>query len=146
MNPRGDTVSAGARRLRLIHAPTPDWDEMRRFYHDVLGLPEVGGWDLPGDRGAFLTLPILDSGPPPGAEIELMEQDMQTAGVLPEGSRGWHLALEVADLDAECQRLRTLGVPVVRQLKRHPWGARDFVVQDPAGNPVLLFEAGAPPE
>lgn len=125
------------RKLRLIHSPSPQWEALRTFYRDVLRLPETGGWDLPGDRGSFLAAGV--------AELELMEQDLVSAGVLPESEPGWHVALEVDDLDAEYARLRALGIPVVREIRTHPWGSRDFVVRDPAGAPVLLFEA-APPQ
>lgn len=121
------------RRLRLIHTPTLDWELVRAFYRDVLDLPESGGWDLPDDRGAFLAA---------GAgEIELMERDAAALDLLPGARPGWHLALEVDDVDAVHARLRAAGVEVVRGLRSHPWGSRDFVVSDPAGNLVLLFAA-----
>jgi catechol 2,3-dioxygenase-like lactoylglutathione lyase family enzyme len=119
------------RKLRLIHGPTPDWEAMRRFYGEILCLEEAGGWDLPGDRGAFLSA---------GAgELELMEADPVALEVLPEPG-AWHLALEVEDLDAMLARVRAAGAPVVRKVVIQPWGVRDCVVRDPAGNPVLLYE------
>ena len=121
------------RRLRLIHTPTPDWEVVRAFYRDVLELSEAGGWDLPGDRGTFLAA---------GAgEIELMEQDAAELDLLPGALPGWHLALEVEDVDAAHSRLSAAGVPVLRGIRSHPWGSSDFVVADPAGNLVLLFAA-----
>lgn len=119
------------RRLRLIHTPTLDWEVVRAFYRDLLDLPESGGWGFPGDRGAFLAA---------GAgEIELMERDAAALDLLPGARPGWHLALEVDDLDAAHARLLAAGVPVLRGLRSHPWGSRDFVVSDPAGNLILLF-------
>lgn len=122
-------------RLRLIHTPTPQWEAVRSFYRDVLGLPETGGWEFPGDRGAF-----LEAG---AAEIEVMEQDAAQLGVLPPGASGWCLSLEVADVDAEWLRLQAQGVPILREPVTQPWGARDFVVRDPAGNPVLIYQPPA---
>ncbi len=119
-------------RLRLIHSPTPDWERMRAFYRDVLGLVETGGWDLPGDRGAFLELG--------GAEVEVMEQDVARLGIYPGAAPGWHPALEVEDLDAEHRRLALLGVPSDGGIRRHPWGTRDFIIRDPLGNPILIFQ------
>jgi catechol 2,3-dioxygenase-like lactoylglutathione lyase family enzyme len=123
------------RRLRLIHTPTPDWETMRGFYRDVLLLPETGGWDAPGDRGAF-----LGGG---AGEIELMEQDAAALGVYPEAG-GWYLALQVEDVEEEYARLAALNIPLPRPIVDRPWGARDFVVQDPAGNWVLLFQQHEP--
>jgi len=120
------------RRLRLIHTPTPNWEVVAVFYRDVLGLEETGGWSLPGDRGSFLAAGL--------AEIEVMEQDAAQLGILPPGA-GWRLALEVDDLDAEYARLAALGVPVAREVVQQPWGARDFVIRDPAGNTLLLFSS-----
>ncbi|MFN3653627.1 MAG: VOC family protein [Armatimonadota bacterium] len=126
------------RRLRLIHAPSSDWERLREFYRDVLRLPETGGWDLPGDRGAFLAAGE--------AEVELMEQDLASAGVLDTPASGWQLALEVDDLDAEHARLAAAGVELLRGIREHPWGSRDFVARDPAGNLVLIYSDPARPE
>jgi catechol 2,3-dioxygenase-like lactoylglutathione lyase family enzyme len=87
----------------------------------------------PGDRGAFLAAGR--------AELEIMEMDLAAAGVQPGAPAGWHLALQVEDLDAEYGRLQALRVPILREIREHPWGTRDFSVRDPAGNAVLVFEA-----
>lgn len=124
------------RKLRLVLTPTADWERVRAFYRDLLGLVEAGGWELPGDRGAFL------SG---GAgELELMEADARALGVLPPSTAGWALALEVTDAAAAHARVLAVGVPVLRDLTRQPWGTLDFVVEDPAGRPVLLYEEPPP--
>jgi catechol 2,3-dioxygenase-like lactoylglutathione lyase family enzyme len=125
-----------SRRLRLIHSPTPNWEAVRRFYRDVLLLPETGGWDAPADRGVFLGAA--------GGEIELMEADAVGAGILPQ-SEGWRLALEVPDAAAEYARLSALNVDLPRAPVSRPWGAVDFIVQDPAGNWILLFQRDAAP-
>ena len=46
-------------------------------------------------------------------------------------------ALEVADPDAEHNRLTGEGLSVVRPLQDNPWGDRSFVVVDPVG--VMLY-------
>jgi catechol 2,3-dioxygenase-like lactoylglutathione lyase family enzyme len=125
-----------SRRLRLIHSPTPNWEAVRRFYRDVLLLPETRGWDAPGDRGVFL-------GSAAG-EIELMEVDAAAAGIFPQ-SGGWSLALQVENAAAEYARLSALNVDLPRAPVSRPWGAVDFIVQDPAGNWILLFQQDAAP-
>lgn len=122
---------------RLLHSPTPQWEEVRRFYRDTLGLPETGGWSLPEDRGSFLK--------PPAAEVEIMEQDAAALGIVPPQPGTWTLLLEVDNLDSELARLESAGVKIERSVIERPWGARDAVIRDPAGTPLVLFEQ-LPPE
>jgi catechol 2,3-dioxygenase-like lactoylglutathione lyase family enzyme len=121
----------GIRTLRLILSPTPEWEAARAFYRDVLGLEETSGWEQPGDRGSFLAAG--------DGEIELMEQDVAALGIVPGAGAGWHLALEVDDLESAHARLR--GTGSATGIRQHPWGSRDFVVRDPAGNLVLIFSS-----
>lgn len=120
------------RKLRLIHSPTADWEAVRAFYRDALCLPETGGWDAPGDRGAFLAGGV--------GELEVMEQDVGALGVIPGAAPGWHLALQVDDAGAEYERLRTIPGVVLTEVRTQPWGTRDFVVRDPVGRAILIFE------
>jgi predicted enzyme related to lactoylglutathione lyase len=54
---------------------------------------------------------------------------------------GWNrLVLEVDDLDAVVARLRDAGVPMRNDVLTGP-GGRQILCDDPAGNPVELFEA-----
>ncbi|MEU8664668.1 VOC family protein [Actinoplanes philippinensis] len=57
---------------------------------------------------------------------------------------GWNrIHLIVADLDTEVARLRAAGVPFRNDVVTGP-GGRQIVLDDPAGNPVELFQpAGA---
>jgi catechol 2,3-dioxygenase-like lactoylglutathione lyase family enzyme len=55
---------------------------------------------------------------------------------------GWNrIQLEVTDLDAEVERLRAAGVRF-RSDVINGRGGRQIVADDPAGNPVELFEPG----
>lgn len=56
------------------------------------------------------------------------------------GGRGVWLALEVADAEAEQQRLAALGVPIEVALRDEPWGDRHFVVRDPNGIGVDIVQ------
>lgn len=49
------------------------------------------------------------------------------------------LAFEVQDVDAEYERLKTLGVAFVMLPRTHPWGARSFWFRDPDGNIVDFY-------
>ena len=56
------------------------------------------------------------------------------------GPGGWNrIHLIVEDLDAEVERLRTAGVTFRNDVVTGP-GGRQILVQDPAGNPVELFQ------
>jgi catechol 2,3-dioxygenase-like lactoylglutathione lyase family enzyme len=53
---------------------------------------------------------------------------------------GWNrIHLVVADIDAEVARLRAGGVPFRSEVIAGP-GGRQIVLDDPAGNPVELFQ------
>ena len=53
---------------------------------------------------------------------------------------GWNrIHLLVADIDAEVARLRAAGVEFRSDVIKGP-GGRQIVLDDPAGNPVELFE------
>ena len=52
---------------------------------------------------------------------------------------GWsRFQLEVADVDAEAERLRAAGV-TLRSDVLHGIGGDQVIVEDPSGNPVELF-------
>ncbi|MCY1141166.1 VOC family protein [Actinoplanes sp. Pm04-4] len=70
--------------------------------------------------------------------------DSSAGRTLPDGSRprpgGWNrIHLIVADIDTEVARLRADGVPFRSEVVTGP-GGRQIVLDDPAGNPVELFE------
>ena len=49
------------------------------------------------------------------------------------------LDFEVADVDAEYERIAELGVTVVMPPKTQPWGSRSMIFRDPGGNLVNVF-------
>jgi predicted enzyme related to lactoylglutathione lyase len=49
------------------------------------------------------------------------------------------LDFEVADIDAEYQRIAALGVTVVTPPTTQPWGSRSMIFRDPGGNLVNIF-------
>ncbi len=56
------------------------------------------------------------------------------------GPGGWNrIHLIVDDIEAEVARLRAAGVPFRNDVIRGPGGAQ-VLVEDPAGNPIELFE------
>jgi catechol 2,3-dioxygenase-like lactoylglutathione lyase family enzyme len=75
----------------------------------------------------------------------LLSGPASSAGrVMPDGRRphpgGWNrIHLLVTDIDAEVTRLRAAGVAFRSDVITGP-GGRQIVMDDPAGNPVELFE------
>jgi catechol 2,3-dioxygenase-like lactoylglutathione lyase family enzyme len=88
---------------------------------------------------------------PPFAEVRRGELSLLLSGpqssagrAMPDGRKpgpgGWNrIHLIVADIDAEVARLRAAGVPFWNEVTKGPGGAQ-ILLQDPAGNPVELFQ------
>jgi len=114
-----------------------DVDTAIAFYRDLLGF-EVVMHPAPafamlarGDLRLLLSAP--GGGPGGGAAMP--------DGRLPEPG-GWNrFQLEVADLDAEVDRLRRAGATFRNEIVEGV-GGRQILVDDPAGNCVELFEPG----
>ena len=57
------------------------------------------------------------------------------------------VVLVVEDVDAEYERLTTIGVPILTPIETEEWGERYFQVEDPNGVIVQLVQwVAAPPE
>jgi predicted enzyme related to lactoylglutathione lyase len=115
-----------------------DVDAAIAFYGERLGF-EVDMHPAPGfamlSRGA-LRLLLNSPGGPGGAAQPTPD------GRVPEPG-GWNrIQLEVADLDAEAERLREPGGVRVRNEIVTGRGGRQILIEDPAGNPIELFEPG----
>ena len=66
-------------------------------------------------------------------------EDDHPAGTGPERRDEVILDFEVADVDAEYERIAELGVTVVMPPKTQPWGSRSMIFRDPGGNLVNVF-------
>ena len=114
-----------------------DVDAAIAFYRDLLGFEVVMHPAPPfamlacGDLRLLLSAP--GGGPGGGAAMP--------DGRLPEPG-GWNrFQIEVADLDAEVDRLRGAGATFRNEIVEGV-GGRQILVDDPAGNCVELFEPG----
>ena len=123
------------RELRLA-LTVENFDELVRFYRDVLGLPEIQSWDEPTGRGM-----ILDAG---RATLELLSPD-QTDLVdwVEVGETGVsgpvRLALEVEDSVETAQRLTDAGAEHVGGPVVTPWQHRNVRLRAPGGMQITLF-------
>ena len=130
-----------------------DIDAALNFYGEGLGLTEVARYDV--EQGRF-TLVFLAS-----------PDDIERAGGLPEGKRptemnipmielthNWdpedygsgrnfgHLAYQVSDIYAACEKFQSMGVTI----NRPPRDGRMAFVRSPDGISVELLQKGAPLE
>ena len=55
------------------------------------------------------------------------------------GCGRYTLEFEVEDVDSEFERLKALGVPLVKPLTTQTWGRRSFWLRDPDGNIINFF-------
>jgi lactoylglutathione lyase len=114
-----------------------DLDASLRFYRDALGLVETRRKDVP--QGRF-TLVYLSAPGQPDAEVELTwNYDDEDYG----SARNFgHLADEVDDIYAVCERLQAAGVVI----NRPPRDGRMAFVRSPDGISIeLLQRSGALP-
>ncbi len=112
-----------------------DVDEAIDFYRDRLGFEEV--------MHPAPTFAMLSRG-----DLRLALSAPSGAGgggqAMPDGTRpqpgGWNrFMLEVSDLDAMVDGLRAAGVRFRNEIVTGV-GGRQILIEDPAGNPVELFE------
>jgi catechol 2,3-dioxygenase-like lactoylglutathione lyase family enzyme len=113
---------------RVLLRPT-DPDRSRAFYADTLGLATY-----------------REFGPPehPGTVFFLGNGLLELSGRADQPPRGLVLWVQVRDLAAEHERLAALGVPVVREPRREPWGLDEMAIEDPDGVRLILVEV--PPD
>ena len=130
-----------------IHAtflPHTDPDASLAFYRDLLG------WEVRGDVGKgtmrWITVAPVGSAssvvlePPAMAEGLTDTQKTAIAEMIEGGSYGY-IQLSTPDLDGVFDKLQAGGGDVVQEPTEQPWGARDCVFRDPAGNNVRIIQA-----
>lgn len=97
------------------------WD----FYTTFLGFRTVA------ECGVYVHLAH-----PGGAQLGVLKHETDGSPVeliSATDGRGFWVNLDVADADAEHERLRTAGAPIVMPPEDKPWGERMFIVRDPNG-------------
>jgi lactoylglutathione lyase len=127
---------------RFLHTSifVDDMAESIAFYTEKLGLTLLDGPNhYPGNADmAFV-------GKDWNAYVELVF-DLEEHPPFQLGNRYEHLAMEVdGDLQQYVDRLKSLGVKVLKDVKKSPGGSRAIAfVEDPNGIPVELLEPRAP--
>lgn len=127
-------------KIKYLHTMVrvKDIDASKKFYCDLLGLEEVRRMD--NEAGKF-TLVFLA---PPGqtdAQVELTH-NWGSDEEYDEGRNFGHLAYEVEDVYAMCQKLQDAGVTI----NRPPRDGRMAFVRSPDGISIELLNAGGAQE
>lgn len=114
------------------------------FYRDALGFEvrndvEYGGmhWITVGPVGQPGTSIVLT---PPAADPGITEDERRVIlEMMAKGTYG-HIILASTDLDGAFAQVEATGAEVVQEPTEQPYGARDCVFRDPAGNLVRINE------
>ncbi|NBE54369.1 VOC family protein [Streptomyces boluensis] len=106
-----------------------DPERSRAFYGEALGLPVYREFGTGPERGTVYFLG--------GGFLELSGRAERAP------SPGVRLWLQVADVAAAHEELRSRGVDVVREPRQEPWGLIEMWITDPDGNDLVLVEVPA---
>jgi catechol 2,3-dioxygenase-like lactoylglutathione lyase family enzyme len=102
---------------------TSDFEAVKRFYHDVLGL------EMLMDQGWIVTY----------GSREQMAVQISFASQGGSGTETPDLSIEVDDVDEALGRMRAADVPIEYGPVDEPWGVRRFYVRDPVGKLVNIL-------
>jgi catechol 2,3-dioxygenase-like lactoylglutathione lyase family enzyme len=116
--------------MSYVALATDSFDEMTRFYGDILLFPTIAAWDRPTGRGRRFDL----GG---GLRLEILDnvREKQPAALFAPGGRT-HIVIEVADIDVAWRSL-VLNAPAPQTMS---WGARLFQIRDPDGIAITYLE------
>ncbi len=118
----GTTVEPLVRTVSVVYLYVSDMERSLAFYRDLLGIPLAGDGDW---QEATL-----------GETRFALHKTHEEIGPLSSGTI--HVSLEVADIDAAAEHVRSAGV-AVKETMRDEWGAAMQVV-DPDGYEVYLYQ------
>jgi catechol 2,3-dioxygenase-like lactoylglutathione lyase family enzyme len=112
------------------HIVTADVPRLARFYEAVLGESPVGSEEYVVFRTHGLALAICSQ----------CASDIHARGAtIPADNRSIILDFEVADVDAERQRLADVVPQFLLEPVTLPWGNRSMLFRDPDGNLINFF-------
>ena len=109
---------------------TNDVLRLRAFYEAVFRVDAEGDEIHSGISLDGLTL-VFD-------HVDITDENPTFRYIEGGGSNNIIVGFNVNDVDAEYQRLLTLGAKMLNEPTTHPWGARSFQFKDPDGN-ILNF-------
>ncbi len=115
--------------MSYVALVTSRFDEVSRFYGDLLGFPIVEQWDRSNARGIRFDAR--------GMRLEVIDNEReQHPRELGEPADRVHIVVEVENIDEARARIKVETPPV----QDTSWGARIFRIQDPDGIPVTYLQ------
>lgn len=115
--------------MSYVALVTGRFDEVSRFYGDLLGFPILEQWDRSNTRGRR-----FDTG---GLRLEIIDNKReQRPRMLGDPADRVHIVVEVENIDEARARIK-VEAPTVKDTS---WGARLFQVHDPDGIPVTFLQ------
>jgi catechol 2,3-dioxygenase-like lactoylglutathione lyase family enzyme len=115
--------------MSFVALVTNRFDEVTRFYGEILGFPIIDQWDRSNARGQR-----FDAG---GMRLEIIDNEREKHECeLAASSNKFHIVVEVDDIENARQRIDVEAPPA----RETSWGARLFQVRDPDGVPVTFLE------
>ena len=133
------SLSGQPRRIDHVAIIVRDLEQALRFYRDTLGLAVREIKEVASEQVKIAFLPM---GGPGGSELELIEplaRDSSLAKFLEKRGEGLHhICLEVDNVEAELNELKTKDVPVLDQQPRVAAEGRAIFVHPKGAHGVLL--------
>ncbi len=115
--------------MSYVALVTNRFDEVSRFYSELLGFPVVDQWDRSNARGRR-----FDAG---GMRLEIIDNEReQSPRELGEPGDKVHIVVEVENIDEARERAKVDAPPV----QDTSWGSRLFQIRDPDGVPVTFLQ------
>lgn len=114
-----------------------DFERLRAFYRDTVGLPEAQSWDFRGHGVVF------DVG---RASLELIDEEHaafvdEVEVGRPAATGGLRLAIAVPDAGEAAARLVAGGAELLADARETPWGDVNARTRPPEGPQLTLFSA-----
>jgi len=112
-----------------------DFERLRAFYRDVVGLPEAQSWELNGQGVVFdvgrATLELIDEEHAAFVDRVEVGHDAATGGI--------RLAFAVPDAAAAADELAAGGAELLGDARETPWGDVNARTRPPEGPQVTVF-------
>ncbi len=125
-------------RINHIAIVVDDLDRSLAFWRDVLGLELTGRRDVPAEQSQVAFMPAGES------EIELVKPTTEDSGLARflarRGPGLHHLCLEVDDLQAVLERLKSKNVRLINEEARVTPEGRKYVFVHPESTGGVLLE------
>ena len=122
-------------KLTCINMPTTDTKRFAEFYNQVLGAKIIE--PVPGRYEVFFGN-VEERSPENRGVIIVPTFDPNFKRTETTACQGFELIVDNAD--AECERIKAMGVEITKTPQDVPWGYRFFSIKDPDGNGIDIVQ------